>query len=150
MVNLRNRSVWEGKARTLIEVAVTFRAPQREACMAASENVFNVQAQVMKSTPDLEAQVELRAGAGVLRNARTSGITFLHGARLSSGGRPDTRDSQQLELSSPQTLRRGEGCHCSCSTETGMYGHSCLPDTGPVMRVTAIRVQASVLTVHGS
>lgn len=118
--------------------------------MAASENVFKVQAKVMKSTPDLEAQVELRAGAGVLRNARTSGITFLHGARLSSGGRPDTRDSQQLELSSPQTLRRGEGCHCSCSTETGMYGHSCLPDTGPVRRVTAIRVQASVLTVHGS
>lgn len=117
--------------------------------MEASENVFKVQAKVMKSTPDLEAQVESRAGAGVLRNARASGITS-HGAGLSSAGRPDTRDSQQLQLLSPQTVLRGEGGHCSHSTETGMYGHSCLPDTGSVMRVTAIRVQTSALTVHGS
>lgn len=117
--------------------------------MATSENVFKVQAKVMKSTPDLEAQAESRAGAGVLRNARASGITFSHGAGLSWGG-GRTRDSQQLELSSLQTLLHGAGCHCSRSAETGMYGHSCLPDTGPVMRVTAIRGQASVLTVHGS
>lgn len=69
-MSLRNRSVWEWKASTLIEVAAAFRASQREACMEASENVFKVQAKVMKSTPDLEAQVESRAGAGVLRNAR--------------------------------------------------------------------------------
>lgn len=118
--------------------------------MATSENVFKVQAKVMKSTPDLEAQAESRAGAGVLRNARASGITFSHGAGLSWGGAADTRDSQQLELSSLQTLLHGEGCHCSRSTEMGMYGHSRLPDTGPVMRVTTIRGQASVLTVHGS
>lgn len=116
--------------------------------MEASENVFKVQAKVMKSTPDLEAQVESRAGARVLRNARASGITSHAG--LSSAGRPDTRDSQQLQLLSPQTVLRGEGGHCSHSTETGMYGHSCLPDTGSVMGVTAIRVQASALTVHGS
>lgn len=116
--------------------------------MEASENVFKVQAKVMKSTPDLEAQVESRAGAGVLRNARASGITSHAG--LSSAGRPDTRDSQQLQLLSPQTVLRGEGGHCSHSTETGMYGHSCLLDTGSVMRVTAIRVQTSALTVHGS
>lgn len=124
-----------------------FRASLRE---TASENVFKVQAKVMKSTPDLEVQAESRAGARVLRNARTSCITFSHGAGLSTEGRPDSRDSQQLGLSSLQTLLRGEGYHCSRSTETGMYGPSCLHDTGPVMRVTVIRVQASVLTVHGS
>lgn len=85
MASLRNGSVWEWKVSTLIEVAAVFRASQREACMATSENVFKVQAKVMKSTPDLEAQAESRAGAGVLRNARASGITFSHGAGLSWG-----------------------------------------------------------------
>lgn len=81
MASLRNRSVWEWKASTLIEIAAAFRASQREACVVASENVFKVQAKVMKSTPDLEAQAESRAGAGVLRNARAKWYHLLAWSR---------------------------------------------------------------------